>query len=246
MLFFNYFGAYLILLRRSFKKPEKWSVYRKEFFTQMFRIGLGSLSIVSVVAIFMGAVFTVQTSYQLVSSLIPNSVIGSIISDSTILELAPTITAIVLAGKIGSNIASEIGTMRVTEQIDAIEIMGINSAGFLVMPRVLASIIAIPLLNIYAMTLCILSGIVVGQLSGILSPAEFMDGARETFIPFNISFSMIKSFVFAFIISSVASYQGYTVKGGSREVGFASTSAVVVSCNGILLADYLLTQLLLT
>lgn len=212
---------------------------------QMIVIGIGSIGIVTLVSVFMGAVFTVQSAYQLVSAFIPRSVIGSIVSDSTILELAPSITALVLAGKIGSSIASEIGTMRVTEQIDAFEIMGVNASSYLILPKIIAAIISIPLLNIFSIALSIGGGIIVGEVSGILTSSEFIDGALASFIPFNITFSMIKAFTFAFLISSIAAYQGFFISGGSREVGFASTKAVVYSCVAILVADYLITQLLL-
>ena len=245
MKFFTQFGAYILLLRSLFKKPENYHVYWKELFRQMVAIGVGSVVIVIIVSVFMGAVFTVQSAYQLVSSFIPKSVIGSIVSDSTILELAPSITALVLAGKIGSSIASEMGTMRVTEQIDALEIMGVNASGFLIGPKILAALITIPMLNVFSIALCIGGGVVTGELSGILSANEFLDGALETFIPFNILFSMIKAFTFAFLITSIAAYQGFYIKGGAREVGIASTKAVVYSCVAILFTDYLLTELLL-
>lgn len=245
MRFFFHFGRYILLLRQLFKKPENQRMYWDELFRQMVSIGINSLGIVIIISVFMGAVTTVQTAYQLVSGLVSKSIIGAIVSDSSILELGPTITSLVLAGKIGSSIASEIGTMRVTEQIDALEIMGVNAAGYLISPKILATIITIPMLIILAISLSIGGGIFVGDLTGILSSQQFIEGARSSFLPFNVVFSLTKAFTFAFIISSVSAYQGYYTQGGSLEVGQASTRAVVFSCILILLSDYLLAQLLL-
>ena len=228
-----------------FAKPEKFRVYLKRVLLEMYNIGVGSLPIIAIISIFIGAVTTVQTAYQLVSGFIAKSVIGMIVSDSTILELAPTIGCLVLAGKVGSHIASEIGTMRVSEQIDALEVMGINASGFLAMPKIIAGIITIPLLNIIAIALGIYGGYMAGSLSGILSGETFIEGARSSFNPFNIFFSSIKAFTFAFLITSISSYQGFYTKGGALEVGQASTAAVTNSCIAILLADYLLAELLL-
>jgi len=245
MRIFFHFGRYLLLLRQLFKKPENFRMYRDELFRQMVAIGINSLGIVVIISVFMGAVTTVQTAYQLVSGLVSRTIIGAIVSDSSILELGPTITSLVLAGKIGSSISSEIGTMRVTEQIDALEIMGVNAPGYLISPKILAAIFTIPMLIILAISLSIGGGIFVGDLTGILSSQQFIEGARSSFLPFNVFFSLTKAFTFAFIISSVSAYQGYYTTGGSLEVGQASTRAVVYSCILILLSDYLLAQLLL-
>lgn len=246
MSFFYHLGRYILLLGSLFKRPENFKVYWQEFLRQVISIGVGSIGITLIVSVFMGAVFTVQSAYQLVSAFIPMSVIGSIVSDSTILELAPSITAVVLAGKIGSSIASEMGTMRVTEQIDALEIMGVNAPSYLIGPKVLAALFSLPLLNVISISAAISGGILTGELSNILSAREFLDGAMETFVPFNVLFSSIKSFTFAFLITSISSYQGWFISGGAREVGQASTKAVVYSCIAILLSDYLITDLLLT
>jgi phospholipid/cholesterol/gamma-HCH transport system permease protein len=211
----------------------------------MYNIGIGSLVIVIVIAVFQGAVTTLQIAYQLISPLVAKPVIGSIVSDSSILELAPTITCLVLAGKIGSHMASEIGTMRITEQIDALEVMGINSASFLALPKIVAGIIIIPMLVVISISLSITGGIVAGMASGILSPQEFISGAQETFLPYNLMFSIIKGFTYAFLITSISCYHGYITKGGALEVGASSTKAVVYSAVCILLFDYLLSQILL-
>ena len=211
----------------------------------MKEIGVGSLGIVAIISVFLGAVTTVQTAYQLFSSLIPRSIIGSIVSDSTILELAPTITSLVLAGKIGSSIASELGTMRITEQIDALEIMGVNTPAYLIGPKILGAVIIVPCLIIISTFLCIYGGLLAGHLSGLVAQDEFILGARDTFKGFNVVLCMVKSVTFAFIISSVASYQGFHTHGGSLEVGKSSTRAVVYCCILILFSDYMIAELLI-
>jgi len=188
---------------------------------------------------------TLQIAFQLVSDFIPKTIIGSVNRDSSILELSPTITAIVLAGKIGSAISSEIGTMRVSEQIDALEIMGINSPGYLILPKIIAGITMVPLLVIMSMFLSITGGYIGGTLSGAVSPAEYIQGITTDFNPYTIVVALVKAFVFGFIITSVPAYEGFYVKGGALEVAQASTRAVVVSCITILACDYIVTQLLL-
>ncbi len=243
-VFYN-FGRYLLFLSHMFSRPERFSVYLGRTMVEMKNIGIGSLPIVAIIAIFQGAVTTLQIAYQLISPLVPNPVIGAIVSDSSMLELAPTITCLVLAGNVGSHIASEIGTMRVSEQIDALEIMGINSAGFIALPKIVGGIVMIRLLIIISIFLSNVGGIFAGNASGILTPDEYIQGARESFLPFNLAFSLIKAFTYAFIITSVSCYQGYYTKGGALEVGSSSTKAVVTSAVLILFSDYILTQLLL-
>lgn len=243
--FFYQFGRYLLLLKSTLVKPEKGKIYWRELARQMVEIGVGSLAIVIIISVFIGAVITVQTAYQLTTPLIPRSTIGSIVTNSSILEMAPTVTCLILAGKIGSNIASEIGTMRISEQIDALEIMGVNASAYLILPKIVASVVMIPILVIISGFLCVLSGIWVGQLTGVVTREEFIQGSIEYFIPFTVSFSLIKAFTFGFIISSVSAYYGFYTVGGALEVGKTATKAVVVCCVIILLADYLLAQLLL-
>jgi phospholipid/cholesterol/gamma-HCH transport system permease protein len=244
-MIFHPLGKYILLLKAVFRKPEKWNIYRREIFHEMNSIGVGSLGIISIISIFLGMVTTVQTAFQLVSDLIPKSIIGAIVRDSSILELSPTISAIVLAGKVGSSISSQIGTMRVTEQIDALEIMGINSPGYLILPKIVGAVIMIPLLVIISIALCIVGGYIAGTLSGAVTPNDFILGLTEGFIPFTLTVSMVKSVIFAFIITSVSAYQGFYTSGGALEVGISSTRAVVVSCIAILFTDYLVAQLLL-
>ena len=228
-----------------FSKPENMKMYWKEFIHQCSEIGIGSLGIVVIISVFMGAVSTVQTAYQLVSPLIPKSTIAQVVRDTVILEFAPTLICIVLAGVVGSKIASELGNMRVSEQIDALEIMGINTKAYLVLPKILAALLVIPMLVIIAAGMGIWGGRMAGTMANILSSSIYDKGLLESFMPFNVTFAMYKAYTFAFIISSVPAFFGYYVKGGALEIGRASTKAVVVSCIFVLFADYLLAALLL-
>ena len=193
----------------------------------------------------MGAVTTLQTAFNLVGPLIPDYVISLVVRDMTLLELSPTIIAIVFAGKVGSNIAGELGTMRITEQIDALEVMGINSSSYLVLPKIIASILMYPILVVMSAFLAILGGYIAGTISEVIAGAEYIYGLRYEFNPFNIPFALIKSYVFAFLVASISSFQGYYTEGGALEVGKSSTQAVTKSCIAILIADYLLAQILL-
>jgi phospholipid/cholesterol/gamma-HCH transport system permease protein len=223
---------------------EPLRVYGKLLLEECVRIGVDSVYLVATISTFIGAVTAVQTAYNLVSPLIPVYIIGTIVRDMTILELAPTVTAIVFAGKIGSNIASGLGTMRITEQIDALEVMGINAVSYLVLPKVLAAMITYPMLVTIAAFLAILGGYLAGTLANLLTPEEYIYGIRIDFLQFNVSFMLIKSVVFAFLVASISAYKGFYTRGGALEVGTASTNAVTNSCIAILLADYLLAQLL--
>ncbi len=245
MKLFSTIGSYLLMMKGMFTKPENFKMYWKELMHQSVEIGIGSLWIVSVISIFMGAVSAVQTAYQLTSPLIPKETIAQVVRDTVILEFAPTLVCIVLAGVVGSKIAGELGNMRVSEQIDALEIMGINTKAYLVMPKILGALITIPLLVVLAAVLGIYGGRLAGSLSGILSTDTYDKGLLVAFIPKNVWFALIKAYTFAFIISSVSSFYGYNVKGGALEIGRASTTAVVTSCILILFADYILAQILL-
>ena len=245
MSFFTHFGRYLLMIKGMFTKPENAKMFWKEFMHQCNDIGIGSLGIVSIISVFIGAVSAVQTAYQLVSPVIPLTTIATIVRDTVILEFAPTLVCIVLAGVIGSKIASELGNMRVSEQIDALEIMGINTKGYLIMPKIAAALVTIPLLVVIAMVLGIWGGRMAGSASNILSAETFDKGLVMNFTPYNVTFALIKSYTFAFIISSIPAYYGYYVKGGALEIGKSSTKSVVVSCVMLLFADYVLSQLLL-
>jgi phospholipid/cholesterol/gamma-HCH transport system permease protein len=196
------------------------------------------------VALFIGAVTCVQTYANLVSPIIPKYIVSNIVRDMTLLELSSTFMCVVLAGKVGSNIAGELGTMRITEQIEALEVMGINSASYLVLPKVLAAIFTFPILAIFSGFLGILGGYLAGTFSGILTPEQYIYGIRFSFVPFNIFIAIIKAIVFGFLIASISAYKGYYTRGGAFEVGRASTAAVTNSCIAVLVADYLLAELL--
>ena len=239
------FGRFILFFRSLFVRGESFRILLDRTFDEAILIGINSVFIVAVVSSFIGAVTCVQVAYNLTNALIPRSTIGFMVREMTILELAPTITSIVLAGKVGSNIAGGLGTMRITEQVDALEVMGINSASYLVLPKIAAAIFMFPLLVIIAMTLSIAGGYLAGTMSGALTPHEYIAGIRDVFVPYNITFALIKSVVFAFLISSISSFQGYNTKGGALEVGAASTNAVTNSIIAVLIADYVCAHVLL-
>lgn len=243
--FFEHFGKYCLMLKSMFSKPENKTVYWKEFMSQCADIGIWSLPIVLIISFFLGAVMTVMTAYQLVSPIIPKYVMAQVVRDSVILELAPTIICIMLAGVVGSKIASELGNMRVSEQIDALEIMGINTKSYLVFPKIGAAVIIIPCLIIIAITTSIIGGYITVLFTKIMSAYQYTYGLEEGFVAYNILVAMVKAVVFAFVIASVPAYYGYHVKGGALEIGRASTTAVVVSCIMVLMADYIITMLML-
>jgi len=228
-----------------FSKPENWKMYWKQYIGQCVSIGIGSLGIVAIISVFMGAVSAVQTAYQLVSPLIPKSTIAQIVRDTMILEFSPTLICIVLAGVVGSKIASELGNMRVSEQIDALEIMGINTKSYLIFPKIAGALTMIPLLVIISTALGIWGGRLVSGLSGIVTGDMFDVGLLNAFNPYNIFVALCKAYTFSFIISTVPAYHGYYVKGGALEIGKAGTTSVVISCIMILLTDYILAALLL-
>jgi len=238
-------GRYSQLLFKAFGAVPEFGTYKKNLWEQMVRIGVDSMPIVMLAAAFSGAVTTVQTSYQLVSPLIPRSIIGSIVVPSMVLELGAVVTGFILAGRVGARIAAELGTMRVTEQIDALEAMGLNSIGYLIVPRVIAGIVMFPILYIAACFVGIGGGMLVGHMGGFVPMGEFVDGAREFFQPFDPIFGIIKSLVFGFIITSISCFMGYYTKGGAEGVGRATTQAAVASCVFLLIADLILAATLL-
>jgi phospholipid/cholesterol/gamma-HCH transport system permease protein len=233
------------MIKGMFSRPENAKMYWKEFMHQCSEIGIGSLSIVAIISVFIGAVSTIQTAYQLVSPLVPKTAIPEVVRDTVILEFAPTLVCIVLGGVVGSRIASELGNMRVSEQIDALEIMGIKTKTYLVLPKILAALLMIPMLVVIAMVLGIWGGRMAAIMSDIVSGSTFDRGLLGSFLPYNVIFALIKSYAFAFIISSIPAFFGFYVQGGALEIGRASTKAVVVSCILILFADYVLSALLL-
>ncbi|CAN5627757.1 ABC transporter permease [soil metagenome] len=238
-------GRYWLFMKSLFIKPEKFIVYYRQVMHELVSIGVGAVGIVALTSVFMGAVITIQSAYNLINPLVPIYAVGIVARDSIILEFSPTIIMMVLAGKVGSSIASEIGTMRVTEQIDALEIMGINSSGYLTLPKIIAAMIILPFVVLLSMFLGIIGGWLAGDLSGTVPSPDYIHGLQDQFLPFNIVFAMIKTVVFSYIITSVSAYHGFYTEGGALEVGQSSTRAVVYSSVLILIFDYILTQLIL-
>lgn len=238
-------GKYLIFISHLFVRRETFMTYVRLTIDECIKVGYNSLFIVTIVSVFMGAVTTIQTAFNLVSPFIPEYVISLVVRDMTILELSPTIIAIIYAGKVGSNIAGELGTMRITEQIDALEVMGINASSYLVLPKIIASILMYPCLVVISAFLTMWGGYMAGMASGTVSGPAYLYGIRYEFIEFNMYFALIKAFVFAFLVASISSYKGFFTTGGALEVGKSSTAAVTSSCIAVLLADYSLAQLLL-
>ncbi len=239
-------GKYFIFIGQLFSNRESFKTYYKLVLDECVNIGIGSLFLVALVSTFMGAVTTVQTAFNMVSPLIPDYVISQVVREMTVLELAPTIIAVIYAGKVGSSMAGGLGTMRITEQIDALEVMGINSISFLVLPKILASMLMYPLLVIVAGVCALGGGYLVGTMTSIITPNDYVYGIRFGFNEFTITFALIKSVVFAFLVASISSYKGYYTQGGALEVGISSTQAVTNSVIAVLVADYLLAQLLLS
>jgi phospholipid/cholesterol/gamma-HCH transport system permease protein len=238
-------GRYILLLRLSFRRPEKFTVYWSEVMREMVSVGIGSLGIISIISLFIGAATTIQVAFQLNSPLVPLSIAGKIARDSNILEFSPTISALVLAGRVGSSIASQIGTMRVTEQIDALEIMGVNAPGYLIAPKIIAGMTMVPLLVIVSIALSITGGYIACLASGDITPADYLAGVHDGFEGITIRVAMIKAIVFGFIIASICAYQGFYTSGGALEVGQSATKGVVYSCVMILFADLVVTRLML-
>jgi len=245
MKLFYHIGRYFILLSKVFQKPEKGALYFEQVLKEINKLGIHSMGIITIISFFMGAVITIQTAANLDTALIPLYTIGFAARQSVILELSPTIIALILAGKVGSNIASEIGTMRVTEQIDALEIMGVNSAGYLIMPKIIAALFINPFLIILSMTVGIIGGWLAGMFTGTVPSVDYITGLQWDFDPFHVTYALIKTLFFAFIVTSIPAYHGYYTSGGALEVGRSSTKAVVYSSVVVLILNYILTQLLL-
>ena len=238
-------GQYCMLMRKVFSRPEKSGIYRRRIIFEMQALGMNSIGLTAIISFFIGAVITLQMSINLESPFIPQYLIGYATRECMILEFSSTVVALILAGKVGSNIASEIGTMRITEQIDALEIMGINSASYLILPKVVATVLFFPLLTILSITIGTIGGYMIASLTGIMIPADYVEGILYDFRPYSIVYSLIKTVVFAFIITSVSAYFGYYAQGNSLEVGRASTQAVVASSIVIMIFNLILTQILL-
>jgi phospholipid/cholesterol/gamma-HCH transport system permease protein len=238
-------GKYFMMLWIIFSKPEKHKIFFKKTIDEIQQIGINSLPIVALMSAFMGAVISLQTASNMDSPWLPEYTIGYITRSSTILEFSPTIISLILAGKVGSNISSEIGMMRVTEQIDALEIMGINSLCYLVLPKITAAILFFPVLVIFSMGLSLIGGWVVLVTSGLSSTDTYIFGLRSFFKVSDITYALSKTVVFGFLIVSISSFFGYYTKGGAIDVGRSSTQSVVSSSVAILIANFLMTQMIL-
>lgn len=243
---FEQIGRYFILMGKVFSRPEKGAIYRRRIVYEMEAIGVDSIGLTAIISIFIGAVITLQMCINLESPFIPQSLIGYATRETMILEFSSTVVALILSGKVGSSIASEIGTMRITEQIDALEIMGVNSASYLILPKIVATVFFFPFLAIFSMLIGIAGGYGIAEMTGIMNPTEYIDGLKYCFYIDEIWYALTKMAFFAFFITSISAYCGYYAKGNSLEVGKASTKAVVVSSIVIMICNLILTQLLRT
>ncbi|UKI39871.1 MAG: ABC transporter permease [Alistipes putredinis] len=246
MKFLKTLGEYCLLMKKVFSRPEKARIYMRRILFEMEALGLNSVVITIIISVFMGAVIALQMSINLESPFIPKSMIGYATRETMILEFSSTVVALILAGKVGSNIASEIGTMRITEQIDALEIMGVNSASYLILPKIVATAVFFsPMLTVLSIFIGCAGGYAVADITGIMLTEDYVQGLLSDFKVYSIIYTLIKSVVFAFIVTSVSAFYGYNARDNSLEVGRASTQAVVASSMIILLFDLILTQLLL-
>ncbi|MBR0394650.1 MAG: ABC transporter permease [Alistipes sp.] len=241
--FLEAIGRYCILMGKVFSRPEKVSIYYRRLIAEIEQLGINSIPLTAIISIFIGAVMVLQMAITLESPFIPKMLIGYATKEVMILEFSSTVLAIILAGKVGSNIASEIGTMRITEQIDALEIMGVNSASYLILPKIIATMFFFPLLAAFSMIVGVVGGFLVAWM-GVLLPSDYMDGLLYCFDDWEVTYSLIKMTVFAFLITSISGFYGYYAKGNSLEVGRASTRAVVTSSIMIMASNLILTQLL--
>jgi len=243
--FFVETGRYFMLMGKVFSRPEKMRIYRRRVMVEMEAIGLGSIVITAIISVFIGAVVTLQMAINLDEGFIPQSLIGYATRETMILEFSSTVVALILAGKVGSSIASEIGTMRITEQIDALALMGVNSASYLFLPKIAAAVFFFPFLCIMSILIGTAGGYVISALTGIVMPGDFLEGLHLDFRPWSIVYTLIKMAVFAFIITSVSSFYGYYARGNSLEVARSSTQAVVAGSIAVLVFNLILTQWLL-
>ena len=246
MNIFHHLDRYFLFMRNVIKKPEKGVIFRSSLLTEFVGLGVESLGIVVIISIFMGAIIVIQTAFNIDSPLIPIYTIGFMTRQSMILEFSPTIVSLILAGKVGSRIASEIGTMQVTEQIDALEIMGVNPANHLILPKMIAAMLIFPIIIVISMFIGIFGGWLAGNLTGLVTSHDFIYGIQLEFHAYDVVYALIKTVCFAYIITTVAGYFGYYTRGGALEVGTASTKGVVYSSIFIIFFNLILTQLLLS
>lgn len=246
MNLFEHIGKYFLLQKKVWKKPEKWGIFRRQLIHEVDSIGIDSLPLITIISVFMGAVIALQFAADIMSSqLIPKYTVGYASRQSMIYEFSTTVVALILAGKVGSSIASELGTMRITEQIDALEIMGVNSSSFLILPKILGFLFINPFLVMISMVLGISGSYFTVVSTGMISHEDFMYGVQLDFQTFDVVYAMVKTVVFAFLISSISAYMGYYTAGGSLEVGKSSTQAVVYSIFSILTSNLIITYLML-
>ena len=234
---FELIGRYFMLMGKVFSRPEKAAIYRRRIIYEMESLGVNSIGLTAIISVFIGAVITLQMCINLDSPFIPRSLVGYATRETMILEFSSAVVALILAGKVGSSIASEIGTMRITEQIDALEIMGVNSASYLILPKIVAAMVFFPFLTILSILIGVLGGWLIAAATGIMIPADYVDGLLMDFRPYSITYTLIKTVFFAYIITSISAFFGYYAKGNSLEVGAASTRAVVACSVVILLFD---------
>lgn len=239
------FGRYILLMQRVFSRPDNWKMLGRQFISESQKLVIDSIGIVCLISVFIGAVCVLQIVLNMGDAILPRYIIGYTTREILMLEFSSAIMSLILAGKVGSNIASEIGTMRITEQIDAMEIMGVNSANYIILPKIMSLVVFMPILIILSIGTGLVGACIVTWITGEPSPDAFIDGLQTLFEPYHIYYSIEKGFCFAFLISSIASFCGYTVKGGAIDVGKAATKAVVTSSILILMSDVILTQLLL-
>ncbi len=238
-------GRYLLFLRLVFKKPEKWRLSLRQFIVEADKLVINSIPLIALISVFIGAVLVIQTSNNMTSPFLPKMYIGYMARESLVLEFCSTMVCLILAGKIGSNIASETGTMRITEQIDAMEMMGVNSANFLVLPKIVSTTLLNPLLTLMSIIMGLLGGYLIIDLTGMIRISDYISGIRFAFNGFYITYSLVKTAVFSFIISSISSFYGYYAKGGSLGVGRSSTKAIVTASALILILNLILTRIML-
>lgn len=239
------FGRYILLMKVVFSKPDKARIFRKQFFADTEKLVINSIPIIAVISVFIGAVIVIQTASNIESPLIPKMYVGYMARESLVLEFCSTMVALILAGKVGSNIASEIGSMRISEQIDAMEMMGINSANYLILPKIASATIFNPLLMLMSFILGLLGGAMIILFTGIITLNQYTEGLQYAFQFYYIIYSMVKMSVFSFIITSISAFYGYNASGGSLGVGRSATKAIVTSSVTILVANLVITQLML-
>ena len=246
MKILEHIGEYVLLMGRTFRLPDRQRMFWRQYAFELDKQGTQSVPIDLIISIFIGAIMTLQIKLDMENPLLPRYTVGVVTRDTMLLEFSSTILCLILAGKVGSNIASEIGTMRITEQIDAMEMMGVNSANYLILPKITAFITMMPILVIFSVASALIGGYLMALLGGVLTVDEYVYGITYAFIEFHVPYAIIKSMIFGFVITSVSAYYGYTTRGGALEVGKASTNAVVNSSVIILFLDIFLTKLMLS